>query len=315
MQHVLDDRLFFAPIPSAESLKSRSPYDPMHPHATTPSLNILDIGCGAGNWAIDMGDLYPSALIEGTDLSPIQPTCAPPNVFFIIDDASQSDWAVPDNHYDYIHERILAGSFESFGDILKTAFKHLKEGGWMESQEVDIIARCDDESMAPDWPFLKWCQLICETSVKCNRRLDITAQLKQWYEEAGFVDVQEVVYKIPIGRWKEQAESQDLGRWWMENLLNGLQGFSLALLHRELDWSRDKIEYFLVNVRKALKDKNVRAYNNCHVVIGRKPTKEEVAERESSGRGKHPQDESGSDEPASKKSRSPPGEGSETKAT
>lgn len=34
---------------------------------------ILDVGCGSGKWAIEMGHQYPKSEITGTDLSPIQP--------------------------------------------------------------------------------------------------------------------------------------------------------------------------------------------------------------------------------------------------
>ena len=35
---------------------------------------ILDLGTGTGIWAIEMADMYPSAAVVGTDLSPVQPT-------------------------------------------------------------------------------------------------------------------------------------------------------------------------------------------------------------------------------------------------
>jgi cyclopropane fatty-acyl-phospholipid synthase-like methyltransferase len=39
--------------------------------------NILDVGTGTGIWAIEAGDLYPSAAVTGVDLSPIQPNWMP----------------------------------------------------------------------------------------------------------------------------------------------------------------------------------------------------------------------------------------------
>jgi len=36
--------------------------------------NILDCGTGTGIWALDMGEMFPSAQVVGVDLSPIQPT-------------------------------------------------------------------------------------------------------------------------------------------------------------------------------------------------------------------------------------------------
>lgn len=56
---------------------------------------MLDIGCGTGTFAIELADLCPSALIEATDLSPMQPSYGPAKVNFIIDDPEQEDWAVP----------------------------------------------------------------------------------------------------------------------------------------------------------------------------------------------------------------------------
>ncbi len=47
---------------------------------------ILDIGTGTGEWAIGMGELYPSTEVVGVDISAIQPTAVPHNVFFEIDD-------------------------------------------------------------------------------------------------------------------------------------------------------------------------------------------------------------------------------------
>lgn len=52
---------------------------------------ILDLGTGTGIWAIDMADLYPTAQIIGTDLSPVQPSWVPPNCKFEIDDF-ELDW-------------------------------------------------------------------------------------------------------------------------------------------------------------------------------------------------------------------------------
>jgi ubiquinone/menaquinone biosynthesis C-methylase UbiE len=44
--------------------------------AKKPPRNILDIATGVGDWAIQMGDLFPDSTVIGTDLSPIQPNDA-----------------------------------------------------------------------------------------------------------------------------------------------------------------------------------------------------------------------------------------------
>lgn len=52
-----------------------------------PPKRVLDVATGTGDWAVEMGDEYPTAYVEGIDLSPIQPQSVPPNVRFYIQDA------------------------------------------------------------------------------------------------------------------------------------------------------------------------------------------------------------------------------------
>lgn len=63
-------RLYFAPL---DKMK--------------PPHSILDVATGLGDWAIQMGDLFPSSEIIATDLSPIQPDQVPPNVNFYVEDS------------------------------------------------------------------------------------------------------------------------------------------------------------------------------------------------------------------------------------
>jgi metalloendopeptidase OMA1, mitochondrial len=222
VSHVFGDKLHFAPL-------------------SNPSY-ILDIGTGTGAWAMDMGDAFPSAIVEGIDLSPIQPTAVPDNVYFLIDDAEQDDWAVRPNQYDYIHTRMMLGCFHDFRTILSQAYKHLKPGGWMEGQEVMSTPYCDDGTMPPDWSFKEWTNSLDDASMKLERPLRIANKLKRWFVEAGYVDVHEKVFKLPVNTWPRDPEFKTLGAWWQHNLLLGLQGFSLAYFTRVLGWTKDEIE-------------------------------------------------------------------------
>lgn len=275
----MGDKLYLAPIPSPSSLSS-APTSP-----TSTPFHILDIGTGTGTWAMEMGDLFPSAMIEATDLSPIQPSAVPSNVHFIIDDAEHPDWAVPFNHYDYIHARAMLGAFASMPAVIAHAFAHTRPGGYMESQEILAVPRCADGSMPAAWPFLVWSELLAATSAQAGRELDVAGHIKGWYEDAGFVDVQERVFHAPIGRWADEAGGRELGHWWRENILVGLQGFSLAYLSRGLGWSKEEIEVYLVDVRRSLADRSVHAYHEIYVVWGRKPEAGEVAADASLGGG------------------------------
>ncbi|KAJ5041143.1 uncharacterized protein L3040_005696 [Drepanopeziza brunnea f. sp. 'multigermtubi'] len=238
---------------------------------------ILDIGTGTGRWATEMGDEFPDAEVQATDLSPIQPSCVPVNVHFFIDDASEEDWAVPAAYFDFIHTRLLIGCFTDFRDIIRKAFYYTKPGGWMESQEFLSTPLCDDGTMPKDWPFLDWTNYVEDASVASGRPLRIAHKLKRWYEEVGFVDVQERIFRIPINPWPREKHLKAIGRQSELNCLDGLSGFSMRYFSRNLKWTKTEIEVYLVNVRSAISDRSVHAYHRAYVVWGRKPLESEVS--------------------------------------
>lgn len=49
----------------------------------------------------------------------------PPNLRFIVDDVSE-DWAFPEESFDFIHVRGLAGSLTDWPKFLKRCYKYVK---------------------------------------------------------------------------------------------------------------------------------------------------------------------------------------------
>ncbi|KIX06361.1 uncharacterized protein Z518_04337 [Rhinocladiella mackenziei CBS 650.93] len=82
---------------------------------------IVDIGTGTGIWAIQIGDMFPSAQVIGNDLSPIQPQWVPPNVTFEVDDV-ESEWQYS-QPFDFIHSRYMAGSIADWPRLMSECYK------------------------------------------------------------------------------------------------------------------------------------------------------------------------------------------------
>ncbi|RKL06274.1 hypothetical protein BFJ71_g2833 [Fusarium oxysporum] len=247
------ERLYFAPL-------SRR----------APPVNILDIATGTGDWAIKMGDLFPETEVVATDLSPIQPRKVPPNVNFYVEDSSEPwDYSLP---FDYIHTRVTSGCWASFKEqIADQAFQTLKPGGWFESQEYDAIIMSDDESLPPNGPLATWFREINEASELMGRPTNVAAHVREAYVQAGFVDVQERIFKMPMNGWPKDERLKELGRMWERNFLMGLSGFSFTLFNRVYERTPAQIEVALVDVRRELIDTRIHAYIPIHVIIGRKP--------------------------------------------
>jgi len=55
------------------------------------------------------------------------------------------------------------------------------------------------------------------------------------------------------------------------NSLDGLEGYSMALLTRGLGMSNEEVQVFLADVRKDMKNPRIHAYWPMYFVYGRKP--------------------------------------------
>lgn len=170
-----------------------------------PPTRVLDLGTGTGIWAIDFADEYPSSIVIGIDLSPIQPTWVPPNCKFYVDDM-ESRWPYPrEEHFDYIHGRGLCGSLADWKKLFRQAFENLKPGGWFEMQEFLTQVQSDDGTLELTQHLCQWLDELNEASERLGKPLRTAHLIKPWMEEAGFVDVEEKVVKVsifthPIGR-------------------------------------------------------------------------------------------------------------------
>ncbi|KAJ3945163.1 uncharacterized protein N0V96_005188 [Colletotrichum fioriniae] len=177
----------------------------------------------------------------GIDLSPIQSNAVPPNVHFYIEDAAQSwQWEEP---FDYVHTRVLLGSFGDFkNEVIRQAFDSLRPGGWLESQDFNLEATSDDNTLAPDSPLSRWVDDMNLASEMIARPLSRAHMLREWYEEVGFVDVHQRVFKIPINGWAKHPRHKHVGRLWEQNFLDGLSGFSMALFTQVLERQQEEVQ-------------------------------------------------------------------------
>ncbi|KAH6887637.1 S-adenosyl-L-methionine-dependent methyltransferase [Thelonectria olida] len=248
---LLDDRLFLAPIDNNVQ-------------------RVLDVGTGSGIWAMDFADQYQSAEVIGTDLSPCQPKWVPPNVRFEIDDATEN-WTWKDDHFDFIHIRYLFGAVQDWTALFKNAYRCCVPGGWVESVEADIEFRSDDGT-TEQAPVLDLCTKLYDEGGKAIGRPFFMHHLQdKGFEDAGFVDIHTVDYKIPVGDWAKDPKLAEVGKFVKLTLENDIEGYTLALWTHVLGWPQDEYQVFLMDLRKAIRNRKIHSYFKVRFVYGRKP--------------------------------------------
>ncbi|KAI1343219.1 S-adenosyl-L-methionine-dependent methyltransferase [Xylariaceae sp. FL0016] len=233
---------------------------------------ILDIGTGTGIYAIEMGDTYPSATVLGIDLSPIQPDWVPPNVKFMVDDV-ESPWLHPRNHFDYIHSRHTVMAIKDWDRLLRRAYEHLRPGGWIELQEIHHYPKSSNNTMAPNHPVAVYWRLINEglNALGINFKFTSEGRIAEVLRQAGYVNVTEQVFHVPIGTWPKNKKLKNVGLYWKTILLDGAQAIALGPMTRGLRWRREQVETFLATVRKAYHDNSCLMYMPFVCVYGQKP--------------------------------------------
>lgn len=135
--------------------------------------------------------------------------------------------------FDYIHTRVTSGCWSSFEDqIVRQAHEWLEPGGYLEAQEVGSLFRCDDGTLGCDSHLNRWARDLQRAARTVDRPLDFADKMQAMLRRAGFVDVQERIFKMPLNAWPRDEERQQLGRLWERNFSSGMTGFSVSLFHQ-----------------------------------------------------------------------------------
>ncbi|KAF7846114.1 hypothetical protein BT93_L5227 [Corymbia citriodora subsp. variegata] len=222
-----------------------------------PFSNCLDLGCGTGIWAIDYADQHPETQVLGIDLSAIQPDYIPPNCKFEVDDYD-SEWTYRQK-FDFIRGGLLVTSLSDPTGLFRKAYNQLVPGGWFEMQDLMMPIACDDGTM-DNTAWHRWNGYFYDAMKKVGRDIGWAAQYRKFFEDLGFQNIEEHIFKVPINSWPRDRALKDLGSFNLINMLEGLEAFTNRPFNRVLGMPMDEIELLLVDVRKDLQSKRIHSY-------------------------------------------------------
>ena len=144
------------------------------------------------------------------------------------------EWTFPKNYFSFIHVRGFYGSIRDWSDFYKEAYDAIEPGGWFEQAEVSVVPISDDGSVTLDHIFTKWGKNSLKAAELFGKPLTIWKDAKELLGKAGFEEVTEKVYKLPIGGWSSDPKLKDIGMWNQLYWEYGVEAWSMALMTRVL---------------------------------------------------------------------------------
>jgi SAM-dependent methyltransferase len=248
---LLEGKLFLAPIPDSVQW-------------------ILDLGTGTGIWAIEMADRYPSAQVTGVDIAPVQPSWIPPNCVFEVDDVEE-DWSFRKESFDFIYAREFRMAIRDWDRLIRQSYQHLKPGGWLELSATIADLRTDDDSIPKDSACVEASRIFSEMAAKMGAPAEAPRSWAEKVARNGFVDVKEVVYKLPIGPWPRDKQLKEIGAVERMMLLEGIEAYMLRGYTKVLGGDLKTLAAILAQAKRELSDPKIHIYIFYHIVYARKP--------------------------------------------
>ena len=237
---LLDNKLYLAPIDEQ-------------------CQRVIDVGCGTGLWTMDFADAHPAASVVGVDLSPIQPNYVPPNCVFEIDDCEE-DWTYEENSFDFVHIRCLFGAIRDWPILYHEVYTHPTPGGWIQQLEMSIEFKSDNSTVNDDHIMAQWSKTFIEAGERVGKSFYTADNAAKLIREAGFTEVQEQWYKVPVGPWMEDKKMKEIGYWNLLYCLQGCEGWALYLLTKIMGWELLEVQVFIAKMKRAIKDRKNHAY-------------------------------------------------------
>ena len=142
--------------------------------------------------------------------------------------------------------------------MIQQAYDHLEPGGWLELQ--DGVFPFEYAGEAPvHRPFYKWNEYIVQGAEAVGRSWTNVQHYKRWMEEIGFEEVVERRFYWPLSAWAKGQYYKTISAYFQEDLDGGLEGISFRVLGK-LGWSAERIQEFIDDVRKDIRDTSMHAY-------------------------------------------------------
>lgn len=100
-------------------------------------------------------------------------------------------------------------------------------------QDPQMPITCIDSTMSGT-ALERWTTVVPQAAEKLGRAVTNSKNYGRYMEEAGFVDIVEKHFFWPLNSWPKGRREKLIALWTQQNLLDGIQAMSMAVLTRAL---------------------------------------------------------------------------------
>jgi len=171
------------------------------------------------------------------------------------------------NSKDFVFSRLLIYGITDWPGYVGDIFDVLKPGGWVEIGDYVKDVFYPNREIVPreEW---EWLRLERLGGALQGFDMDVGLNVKKYMEDAGFVDIQRKVFRIPFwripGAASESLVEHKIGDKW------GLYWHMYPKMVAPLNLSQKKIDALRKDMRRDLQEEEGKEQIFC-ITIGRKP--------------------------------------------
>lgn len=96
--------------------------------------------------------------------------------------------------------------------------------------EMSIVFKSDDGTLPDDHVMSVWSKKFLEAGEKWGKTFKIAEKSRNYIAEAGFEEVTEKKYKLPVRGWARDPKLKQIGTWNFIHCDQALEGWAMVLL-------------------------------------------------------------------------------------
>lgn len=143
----------------------------------------------------------------------------------------------------------------------------------MQIHEATALNRSDDNSIPPNGPLALYFTEFAR-ALQAIGYVDVTSTLEQLLIDAGFVDVQCTIKKLPAGTWPKDPRNKEIGMYGLACLSIAFKSYGMAAFTRVLGKEKEEAEKMCEDAYRECAKRSVHSWNPQVMVSGRRPEAE-----------------------------------------